>query len=147
MRLIDKDKLKQAITKACGSIPYVISRNGEPLYIDKLIEEQEEYNELVPTKERMPFDHPGYTLAELPKQQKEERNNWVPITERMPDGEALFSNRQGDQTVGFIAQDKESDTGYIADPSCSLLDDVTHWMEPPKPPKRKLKKRVDKTNI
>lgn len=67
---------------------------------------------------------------------------WISVEERLPEGECLAgcfahgSYGYGEYIIGYVAPYRESEgNGYCAENSFVLLDDVTHWMPLPEPPK------------
>lgn len=67
---------------------------------------------------------------------------WISVEERLPKGKCLAgcfahgSYGYGEYIIGYVAPYSESEgSGYCAEDSFVLLDDVTHWMTLPEPPK------------
>ena len=66
---------------------------------------------------------------------------WISVEERLPEGKCLAgcfahgSYGYGEYIIGYVAPYSESEgSGYCAEDSFVLLDDVTHWMPLPEPP-------------
>jgi hypothetical protein len=53
----------------------------------------------------------------------------------LPKGECIALGYQNEMLIGFIGDSEYSDTGYAAESDGEHLDDVTHWMPLPEPPK------------
>lgn len=58
---------------------------------------------------------------------------WIPIAEPIPDTEVLCCNQRGDILIGYLFEDKESNTGYSAESEQCYLMDCVAWMPLPKP--------------
>ena len=63
------------------------------------------------------------------------RVGWVPVTEILPDGECIAIGYQNEMLIGWVYEDKNSETGYAAESESEILREVTHWMPLPEPPK------------
>ena len=66
---------------------------------------------------------------------------WIPVTERLPDGEVLAINAlkgsygYHEYRVGYVDESCESETGSLCESDGVVLNNVTHWMPLPTPPK------------
>ena len=65
---------------------------------------------------------------------------WISVKDRLPEGEALAANflpgtyGYKEYIIGYVSRDCEEDE-YIAENEHELLENVTHWMPLPEPPK------------
>lgn len=65
---------------------------------------------------------------------------WIKIgPDTMPETEVLaISMVEGscykEYLIGWIGEDKSSETGYVCENDHQILYDVTHWMYKPQPP-------------
>lgn len=77
-------------------------------------------------------------LQEIERLQAElaevEKPKWISVSERLPECECLATGFQSEMIIGYIRDNEESETGYIAENECEILYDVTHWMPLPEPP-------------
>lgn len=68
---------------------------------------------------------------------------WIPVTEteNLPNGEVLaLNNLKGsygyhEYLVGYVCENRESETGFLCESDGVVLNNVTHWMPLPQPPK------------
>ncbi len=67
---------------------------------------------------------------------------WIPVTEteNLPNGEVLaLNNLKGsygyhEYLVGYVCENRESETGFLFESDGVVLTSVTHWQPLPKPP-------------
>ena len=72
----------------------------------------------------------------------EDKERWIAVTEteKPPDGEIIAINAKRhshgyhEYLIGYIFEDKKSDTGYSCENECMILENVTHWRHKPEPP-------------
>lgn len=124
MRPIDADALKKSITDYHAGL--------FPRYISKLVDaEIEDIKDII--DEQITIDY-------VPRQQ------WISVKDKVPDEEVLAANFEPG-TYGY----KEYIIGYVSEVKCTepdwhngkcyaendneILDNVTHWMPLPEPPK------------
>lgn len=63
---------------------------------------------------------------------------WISVKdkEKLPKGECIaYSSKFDEMIIGYIEEAQDCNTGYRAENNGELLDEVTHWMPKPKPPK------------
>jgi hypothetical protein len=67
----------------------------------------------------------------------EQKDGWISVNERLPEEwvEVLCFGYMGSMAVGSIWAEVDKD-GYFAESTTGQLDDVTHWMPLPSPPKQ-----------
>ena len=59
---------------------------------------------------------------------------WISVEERLPEGICIAVNDMGSMIIGYIGEDKRSDTGYSCEDEQFYMPSVTHWMPLPEPP-------------
>ena len=59
---------------------------------------------------------------------------WISVEERLPEGICIAVNDMGSMIIGYIGEDKRSDTGYSCEDERFYMPSVTHWMPLPEPP-------------
>jgi hypothetical protein len=66
--------------------------------------------------------------------------DWNRVEDRLPNKECIATcNRKecygyGEMIIGYISENKNCETGYIAENENEILRNITHWMEKPKLP-------------
>ena len=71
---------------------------------------------------------------------------WISVEERLPEGECIAismvhgQRAYGEMLIGYIGDSEYSSTGYAANSKGEYLDEVTHWMSLPEPPKGDVEK-------
>lgn len=59
---------------------------------------------------------------------------WISVEEMLPEGICIAVNDMGSMIIGYIGEDKGSDTGYSCEDERFYMPSVTHWMPLPEPP-------------
>lgn len=59
---------------------------------------------------------------------------WIPCDEdNLPDKEVLCCDQRGEMILGYVSEDKTSDTGFCAENDNVYMYNCVKWMEKPKP--------------
>lgn len=72
--------------------------------------------------------------AEALQQLEAKVPRWISVEERLPEGICIAVNDMGSMIIGYIGEDKRSDTGYSCEDERFYMPSVTHWMPLPEPP-------------
>ena len=59
---------------------------------------------------------------------------WISVEERLPEGICIAVNDMGSMIIGYIGEEKGSETGYSCEDEQYYMPSVTHWMPLPEPP-------------
>ncbi|MBO7677589.1 MAG: hypothetical protein J6S49_08750 [Erysipelotrichaceae bacterium] len=73
-------------------------------------------------------------MIEIPIKRREPVIRWVPCSERLPGCcDVLACDKDGNIIIGYVAKDKESETGYSAINDDLCMDACVAWMPLPEP--------------
>ena len=133
MRLIDADEAVRTIRRmAKNCILRGKLQEGEEYAIAASVLNRKELADVL--NGRNVNDYIQQLESQVPK--------WINIKEQMPEGECLAgcfargSYGYGEYIIGYVSPYRVLEgSGYFAENSFVLLDDVTHWMPLPEPPK------------
>ncbi|MCL1789880.1 MAG: DUF551 domain-containing protein [Peptococcaceae bacterium] len=70
-------------------------------------------------------------------------SEWIDVRVKRPEGECLAIGYQNELLIGHVYEDLDSATGWACEAieyEDIYLEEVTHWMELPVPPKERMGK-------
>lgn len=73
-------------------------------------------------------------LADMERSAEDCGGGWIPCDEdNFPDKEVLCCDQCGEMILGYVSEDKTSDTGFCAENDNVYMYNCVKWMEKPKP--------------
>lgn len=72
-------------------------------------------------------------LADMERSAEDCGGGWIPCDEdNLPDKEVLCCDQRGEMILGYVSEDKTSDTGFCAENDNVYMYNCVKWMEKPK---------------
>lgn len=73
-------------------------------------------------------------LADMEQSAEDCGGGWIPCDkDNLPDKEVLCCDQCGEMILGYVSEDKTSDTGFCAENDNVYMYNCVKWMEKPKP--------------
>ncbi len=73
-------------------------------------------------------------LADMERSAEDCGGGWIPCDEdNLPDKEVLCCDQRGEMILGYVSEDKTSDTGFCAENENVYMYNCVKWMKKPKP--------------
>lgn len=106
-----------------------LRKTAKSLYIVGYNEEAKEMYQAADTIESL-----SAKMADMERPEEDCGGGWIPCDkDNLPDKEVLCCDQCGEMILGYVLEDKTSDTGFCAENDNVYMYNCVKWMEKPKP--------------